>query len=144
MMERLLGGLGEAANAQLRLVAIALTAVFAGAAGLALAAGAVFIAAMDRYGARDACILVAVLCFALAALLVVVYAVMRRRCAAAARLRKAQSRSLLADPMVLRSGLQLANVLGTKRALLLFGALGAALAFVARRPEGPQTDLRPR
>ena len=140
MFERLVGGWGEAAGAQLRLLVIVCAAGLAGSAALSFGVAAVFIEAMDRYGARDACFIVGALFLIVAAGLYMAYAIGRRRRAMAASRRSASNRrSLISDPAVVVTGLQLLKTLGATRALLMFGALGAAVALLSRRPGSPET-----
>ena len=61
------------------------------------------------------------------------------RCAAELRgppsLAKARSRSLIADPLVVATGLQLVQAVGVKRALTLMAVVGGAMAL-AKKPAG--------
>jgi hypothetical protein len=58
--------------------------------------------------------------------------VLRRRAANAASKARARSRSLIADPLVVATGVQVLQAIGASRALTLLAIKGGALALASR------------
>lgn len=113
--------------------------IFAFGAGAAACIGvallflcvAAFIAALERYGAIDACLAAAATFLVVAILLTAVrsaLAARRRREAAAA---PPPSPSPLADPNMILIGLQIAQAVGLKRLLPILAVGGAAFALAS-------------
>ncbi len=135
MLARLIGDWREATLTEIRLIAVAVAAGCAAIAALGLACSAVFVAVADRFGVVDACLTVAAVFLALTLAFLALYVVLRRRAARAASAAKARSRSLIADPLVVATGLQLVQAVGVKRALTLMAVVGGAMAL-ATKPAG--------
>jgi len=132
MLERLIGDWREATVAEIRVIAVAVAAAGAATASLGLACAAVFVAVMNRFGVVDACLTVAAVFLALTLALLALYVGLRRRAARAASLAKARNRSLIADPLVVATGLQLVQAVGVKRALTLLAIVGGAIALTSK------------
>ena len=116
MLDRLIGDRREATaagNLEIRLLAVVIAAGVA-ATALGLACAAMFVAVTNRLGAVDACLTVAVVFLAVTLALLALHVVLRRR-AQAASLARAHNRSLIADPLVVATGLQFVQAVGLKR-----------------------------
>ncbi len=135
MLARLIGDWREATLEEIRLIAVAVAAAGAAAAAFGLACAAVFVAVTNRFGVVDACLTVAAGFLALTFALLALYVALRRRTARAASAARARSRSLIADPLVVATGLQLVQAVGVKRALTLMAVVGGAMAL-ATKPAG--------
>ncbi len=132
MLERIFGDWRQSAGLQLRLAAIAAAASFAATAALGLLCAAAFVFVMQRAGVLEACLAVAAVFLLVALALVAICVVLRRRATHAEAVRKSAQTPLLADPMVLATGLQILQTVGIKRALTLLAIVGAG--FLVSRP----------
>jgi hypothetical protein len=87
---------------------------------------------------------VAAVFLALTLALLALYWVSRRQTAHAASMARARSRSLIADPLVVATGVQVLQAIGLKRALTLLAIVGGALALASRpaaRAEGEAREM---
>lgn len=132
MLERLTSDWRHAAVAEIRLIGIAAAAGAAATAALGLACAAVFVAVMNRYNIVDACLVVAAVFLAVTLALLALYSALRRRAAKASSMARARSRSLIADPLVVATGVQVLQAIGLKRALTLLAIVGGALAIASK------------
>jgi hypothetical protein len=140
MLERLIGDWREATAAEFRLIAVAVAAAGAATTSLALACAAVFVAVTNRFGVVDGWLTVAAVFLAVTLALLALYVALRRRVERAASLAKARNRSLIADPLVVATGLQLVQAVGLKRALTLLAIVGGAIAFASRPAARPERE----
>ena len=132
MLERLVGDWRQATITEIRLIAVAVAASVAATAAVALACAAVFAAVMERFGIVDACLAVAVVFLAVTLALLALYVALRRRAERAAAMARTHRRSLIADPLVVSTGLQLVQAVGLKRALSLLAIVGGAIALTSK------------
>jgi hypothetical protein len=100
-------------------------------AGFLCAAAFVFV--LENYGAVAACLVGAGIFLIVAAIAAAIYAVRKRQIAARARQRARTMAHLLADPMVIATGLQIVRAVGVKRLIPLIAIGGVALGFLASR-----------
>jgi hypothetical protein len=111
--------------------------------GFLCAAG--FVVVLDRYGLVQACLAGAGLFFVVALVAASAYMIRRRQIEARAAQRAAErakstAQTLLGDPMVVATGLQLVRAIGVKRLLPLLAVGGLALGLLANRNQaGDQT-----
>ena len=107
------------------------------ALSLAIAAGflcaAAFVFVLENYGPVAACLALAGIFVLIAVIAGVIYAIRRRQLQAQARRQRARAAQLLADPVVLTTGLQIVRAIGLKRLLPLIAIGGVALGFLATR-----------
>ena len=112
------------------------------ALALVIAAGflcaAAFVVVLDSYGPVVACLVLAGVFILIAMIAGVIYGVRKRQMEARARRQRARAANLraahlLADPLVLTTGLQLARSIGLKRLIPLLAIGGVALGFLATR-----------
>jgi membrane associated rhomboid family serine protease len=111
--------------------------ISAAALALAIAAGflcaAAFVFVLQSYGAVAACLVLAGIFLLIAIIAAVTYTVRKRQLEARARERRTKAAHLLADPVVLTTGLQIARAVGLKRLIPLIAVGGVALGFLATR-----------
>jgi hypothetical protein len=107
------------------------------ALALVIAAGflcaAAFVAVLESYGPVVACLVLAGIFILVALIAGLIYAVRKRQIEALARHQRARAPHLLADPLVLTTGLQLVRTVGLKRLIPLIAIGGVALGFLATR-----------
>lgn len=140
MLERLVADWRRAAQAEIRLIVVAVTAGVAATAVVALACAAVFAAVMERFGIVDACLAVAVVFLAATLALLALYVRLRRRAERAAAMARTHRRSLIADLLVVSTGLQLVQAVGLKRSLTLLVIAGGAMALASRPAARPDRE----
>lgn len=99
---------------------------------------AAFIVVLDRYGPVAACLTGAGLFFIVTLIVAGVYMVRKRQIEARAAARaKAAAHSLLADPALLATGIQIVRLLGVKRLVPILAIGGLALGLMASRGQAP-------
>jgi len=136
MFQRFIDDFKASAGTTLRqtsLAAIAAMCLFITAAFLCAAA---FIVVLNRYGPVEACLTGAALFLIVALIAGAVYMVRKRRIEAREAARaKAASHSLLADPAMLATGIQIVRLVGVKRLLPILAIGGLALGLMASRAQ---------
>jgi hypothetical protein len=116
---------------QTSLAAIAAICLFITTAFLCAAA---FIAVLNRYGPVEACLTGAAIFFVVTLIAAGIYLVRKRQIKAqAAERAKAAAHSLLADPALIVTGIQIVRALGVKRLLPILAVGGLALGLMAGR-----------
>jgi len=124
---------------QTSLAAIAGLALFITTAFLCAAA---FVVVLDRYGLVQACLAGAGLFFIVAMIAALSYIVRKRQIEArAAQRAKSAAHSLLADPVLVATGLQIVRAIGVKRLIPILAVGGLALGILATR--GQADDQAP-
>ena len=107
------------------------------ALALAIAAGflcaAAFVFVLETYGPVVACLVLAGIFFLIALIAGVTYTVRKRQMQERARRQRARTAQLLADPVVLTTGLQIVRAIGLKRLIPLLALGAVALGFLATR-----------
>ena len=88
-----------------------------------------------------ACLTVAVDLLAVTLALLALYVVLRRRAAQDASMARGQNRSLIADPFVVATGLQLVQAVGVRRALTLLAIVGGAIALTSKPAARPAREV---
>jgi hypothetical protein len=132
MLERIIGDARRTAATELRLIAIAGAAALAATATLSLLCAAAFVFVMDRYNVLDACLTVASFWLIVTLMLMSIYVASRRRSAQAAIAAQAARPSLLADPFVIATGVQIVHAIGIKRVAALAAVAGTAMALASK------------
>jgi hypothetical protein len=95
--------------------------------------GAAFVVVLQSYGPAAACLVLAGIFVVIAVIAGVTYAVRKRKIEARARRQRARAAQLLADPVVVATGLQIVRAIGVKRLIPLLALGGVALGFLATR-----------
>lgn len=142
MFQRFIDDFKASAGATLRQTSIAAMAAICLFITTAFLVAAAFIVVLDRYGPVEACLTGAGLFFIVTLIAAGVYMVRKRQIEArdAARA-KAAAHSLLADPALLATGIQIARLVGIKRLLPILAVGGLALGLMASR--GQAADQAP-
>jgi len=128
---------------QTSLAAIAGLALFITTAFLCAAA---FVVVLDRYGLVQACLAGAGLFFIVAMIAALSYIVRKRQIEARAAQRaksaaQSAAHSMLADPVLVATGLQIVRAIGVKRLIPILAVGGLALGILATR--GQADDQAP-
>lgn len=134
VFQRIIDDVKASTGSAVRLSSLAVVAAVALFIALSFACAAAFIAVMDVYGLVQACLAGAAI-FVLAALIVIgIYAVQKRQAEARATERaKSAAYAVLADPVLLATGIQVVRAIGVKRLLPILAVGGLALGLLAGR-----------
>jgi hypothetical protein len=121
------------------LAAIAAVALFITTSFLC---AALFVVVLQRYGLVQACLAGAALFFIVTLIAAGSYMARKRqiriRAAEAAERAKSAAYSVLADPMLVATGLQIARSIGVKRLIPILAVAGLALGVLASRGQAGQ------
>ena len=136
MFQRIIDDFKASASSAMRLSSLAAIAGIALFIALSFLCAAAFIAVMDAYGLVYACLAGAAMFLFVALIVIAVYAMLKRQAEArAAERAKSAAHSLLADPMLLATGLQIVRAVGVKRLLPILAVGGLALGLLAGRSQ---------
>ena len=139
MFQRLIDDFKDSTGTALRLSSLAIATAIALTITLAFLCAAAFVYVLQEYGLIHACLAGAAIFLIVAIITVAIYAAQRRRAKARmAAAAKTASHSLLADPMVVATGLQLVRAIGVKKLIPILALSGLALGLMARRANGAE------
>jgi hypothetical protein len=146
MFQRMIDDFKVSTGIAVRQTSLAAIAAFALFITTAFLCAAAFVVVLDRYGLVQACLAGAGLFFIVTLIAAASYMVRKRQIEARAALRakaaaQSTAHSLLADPMLLASGLQLVRAIGIKRLVPILAVAGLALGIMASR--GQANDEAP-
>ena len=142
MLQRFVDDLKASAGSAVRQTSLAAIAAFCLFITTAFLCGAAFVAVLNRYGAVEACLAGAAIFFVVTLVVAGTYLIRKRQIEARAAARaKAATHSLLADPALLASGIQLVRLVGVKRLVPILAIGGLALGLMASR--GQTADQAP-
>jgi hypothetical protein len=138
MFQRMIDDFKVSTGVAVRQTSLAAIAAFALFITTAFLCAAAFVVVLDRYGLVQACLAGAGLFFIVTLIAAGSYMVRKRQIEARAALRakaaaQSTAHSLLADPMLLASGLQLVRALGIKRLVPILAVAGLVLGIMASR-----------
>jgi hypothetical protein len=138
MFQRMIDDFKVSTGIAVRQTSLAAIAAFALFITTAFLCAAAFVVVLDRYGLVQACLAGAGLFFIVTLIAAGSYMVRKRQIEARAALRakaaaQSTAHSLLADPMLLASGLQLVRAIGIKRLVPILAVAGLALGVMASR-----------
>jgi hypothetical protein len=138
MFQRIIDGISASTGATVRLTSLAAAAAFALFITTCFLCAAAFIAVLDKYGPVPACLAGAGIFFLLTLAAAGSYwgykrQMQKRARIAAERAAKSAAQSMLADPMLLATGLQIVRAIGIKRLLPILAIGGVALGVMASR-----------
>jgi hypothetical protein len=138
MFQRMIDDFKVSTGIAVRQTSLAAIAAFALFMTTAFLCAAAFVVVLDRYGLVQACLAGAGLFFVVTLIAAGSYMVRKRQIEARAALRakaaaQSTAHSLLADPMLLASGLQLVRAIGIKRLVPILAVAGLALGIMASR-----------
>jgi ABC-type transport system involved in multi-copper enzyme maturation permease subunit len=137
MFQRILDGISASTGTAVRLTSLAAGAAFALFITTCFLCAAAFISVLQKYGPVQACLAGAGVFFLLTLTAAVSYWAykreLRREAHIAAERAAKAAPSMLADPMLLATGLQIVRAVGVKRLLPILAIGGVALGIMASR-----------
>lgn len=137
MFQRILDGISASTGTTVRLTSLAAGAAFALFITTCFLCAAAFISVLQKYGPVQACLAGAGVFFLLTLTAAVSYWAykreLRREAHIAAERAAKAAPSMLADPMLLATGLQIVRAVGVKRLLPILAIGGVALGIMASR-----------
>lgn len=138
MFQRIIDGISASTGTRVRLTSLAAGTAFALFVTTCFLCAAAFISVLEKYGPVQACLAGAGIFFLLTLTAAGSYwsykrEVQKRARIAAERAAKSAAQSMLADPMLLATGLQIVRAIGVKRLLPILAIGGVALGIMASR-----------
>lgn len=138
MFQRIIDGISASTGTTVRLTSLAAGAAFALFITTCFLCAAAFISVLEKYGPVQACLAGAGVFFLLTLTAAVSYWSYKRQLRreahiAAERAAKSAAHSMLTDPMLLATGLQIVRAIGIKRLLPILAIGGVALGIMASR-----------
>jgi len=138
MFQRIIDGISASTGTTVRLTSLAAGAALALFITTGFLCAAAFIAVLEKYGPVPACLAGAGVFFLLTLAAAATYwgykrAMQKRARIAAERAAKSAAQSMLADPMLIATGLQVVRAIGIKRLVPILAVAGVALGIVASR-----------
>ncbi|MET4800934.1 hypothetical protein [Bradyrhizobium sp. LB11.1] len=148
MFQRIIDGISASTGTTMRLTSLAAGAALALFITTCFLCAAAFIAVLEKYGPVQACLAGAGIFFLLTLAAAGSYwgykREMRTRARIAAERAAKAAPSMLADPMLLATGLQIVRAIGVKRLLPILAIGGVALGIMASRAGGAdETSAEP-
>jgi len=142
MFQRFIDDFKASIGTALRQTSLAATAAICLFITTAFLVAAAFIAVLNRYGPVEACLTAAGLFLIVTLIAACIYMVRKRQIEARAAARaKTAAHSLLADPALLATGIQIVRLVGVKRLVPILAIGGLALGLMASR--GQAADQTP-
>ena len=137
MLQRLIDSVKDSAAGTLRLTSLAGAAAIALFITIAFLCAAAFVFVLQNYGAVAACLAGAAIFFLVTLIAAGLYVLrkreMQRRAEKAAKAAKSAAASMLADPALIATGLQIVRAIGVKRLIPILAVGGIALGLMASR-----------
>jgi ABC-type transport system involved in multi-copper enzyme maturation permease subunit len=142
MFQRIIDGISASTGTTIRLTSLAAGAAFALFITTCFLCAAAFISVLQTYGPVQACLAGAGIFFLLTLTAAATYwgykrQMQKRARIAAERAAKSAASSILADPMLIATGLQIVRAIGVKRLLPILAIGGVALGIMASRAGSP-------
>jgi hypothetical protein len=136
MLQRFIDDVRDSTGTALRQTSLAAMAAGALLVTTSFLCAAAFIAVLNHYGPVEACFAGAAIFFAVTLIAAGTYMVRKRQIEARAAARaKTAASSLLADPALLVTGIQIVRALGVKRLIPILAVGGLALGLMAGRSQ---------
>jgi len=136
MLQRFIDDFRTSTGTALRQTSLAAMAAICLFITTAFLCAAAFVAVLNRYGPVEACFAGAAIFFICTLIAAVIYLVRKRQIEERAAARaKAAANSLLADPALLATGIQLVRLVGVKRIVPILAIGGLALGLMAARSQ---------
>ncbi|MCK1746242.1 hypothetical protein IVA80_37130 [Bradyrhizobium sp. 139] len=138
MLQRIIDGISASTGTTVRLTSLAAGAAFALFITTCFLCAAAFILVLEKYGPVQACLAGAGIFFLLTLTAAGSYwgykrEIRKRAQIAAERAAKSTAQSMLSDPMLLATGVQIVRAIGVKRLLPILAIGGVALGILASR-----------
>ena len=136
MLQRFIDDFRSSTGTALRQTSLAAMAAICLFITTAFLCAAAFITVLNHYGPVEACFAGAAIFFICTLIAAVIYLVRKRQIEERAAARaKAAANSLLADPALLATGIQLVRLVGVKRLVPILAIGGLALGLMAARSQ---------
>lgn len=141
MFQRIIDDVKASTSSALRLSSLAVIAAVALFIALSFLCAAAFVVVMNVYGLVQACLAGAAVFLIGALIATTIYVIQKRRAETrAAERAKSTAHTLLADPAMIATGIQIVRAVGVKRLLPILAVGGLALGLLAARGQaGDQT-----
>ena len=132
MLQRLIDSVKDSAGSALRLTSLAGAAAVALFITIAFLCAAAFVFVLQNYGPVEACLAGAAIFFVVTLIAASVYMVRKREMQRRAeRAAKSATASMLADPVLIATGVQIVRAIGVKRLIPILAVGGLALGLMA-------------
>jgi hypothetical protein len=136
VFQRIIDDVKVSTSSAVRLSSLAVIAAVALFIALSFLCAAAFVVVMNVYGLVPACLAAAAVFLIAALIAIAIYLVQKRRAETrAAERAKSAAHSLLADPAMIATGIQIARAVGIKRLLPILAVGGLALGLLAGRSQ---------
>jgi hypothetical protein len=133
MFQRIIDDVRAATGAALQQTSLAAMAAICLFIATAFLCAAAFVAVLNRYGPIEACLTGAAIFLVMTLVAAGTYLVRKRQIEARAAARAKAANSLLADPALIVTGIQIVRALGVKRLIPILAVGGLALGLMAGR-----------
>ena len=136
MFQRLIDDVKESTGTALRLTSLAAAAAMALLITAAFLCAAAFVFVLERYGPVQACLTGAAIFFVVALIAAGWYMVRKRQIEARAKQAakaKSTAQTVLSDPVLVATGIQVIRAIGVKKLIPILAIGGLALGFLASR-----------
>ena len=148
MFQRLIGDLRDSAGNAVRLTSLAAAAAMALLVTTGFLCAAAFVFVLQKYGPIEACLTGSAIFFVVTLIAAASYMIRKRQIEAraaeqAARAAKSAAQTMLADPMLITAGIQVARAIGMKKLIPILAIGGLALGFLASRAAQGGADEAP-
>ncbi|CAL74966.1 conserved hypothetical protein; putative signal peptide [Bradyrhizobium sp. ORS 278] len=144
MFQRIIADVKESTGHTVRLTSLALAAAIGLFVTTCFLCAAAFVAVLQHYGPVAACLTGAAIFFLVTLIAAISYMIRKRSVAKhaprATETARSAAQSLLADPMLLASGLQVVRMVGVKRLIPILAVGGLALGLLARQQMSEEAE----
>lgn len=141
MFQRMIDDLKDSISTAMRLTSLATAAAVALAIAISFLCAAAFVYVLQNYGLIQACLTGAGVFFVVTLIAAGAYMVRKNRIKTRAReTAKSAAQSMLADPMLVATGIQLVRAIGIKRLVPILAIGGLALGIMASRGASNASD----
>ena len=144
MFQRMIDDLKDSISTAMRLTSLATAAAVALSIAISFLCAAAFVYVLQNYGLIRACLTGAGVFFVVTLIAAGGYMVRKNRIKTRAReTAKSAAHSMLADPMLVATGIQLVRAIGIKRLVPILAIGGLALGIMASRGASNASDDEP-
>jgi hypothetical protein len=145
MFQRLIDDIKDSTGTVVRLTSLAAAAAMALLVTTGFLCAAAFVFVLEKYGPVEACLAGAAIFFVLTLIAAGSYIARRKqieaRAAKAAQAAKSTAQTVLADPMLVAAGIQVARAIGVKRLIPIIAVGGLALGFMVSRANSAASEV---
>lgn len=145
MFQRLIDDIKDSTGTVVRLTSLAAAAAMALLVTTGFLCAAAFVFVLEKYGPVEACLAGAAIFFVLTMIAAGSYMARRKqieaRAAKAAQAAKSTAQTVLADPMLVAAGIQVARAIGVKRLIPIIAVGGLALGFMVSRANSAASEV---